>query len=186
MENISVEQRQRMTYLMREMRKVAERVGPLHSWWDLIAYFDLVLSGGKFFSGLDSVSDMISEAQGYFVEAGLPVPYEGEGQLQTFEELNAAVIKWGRDREIVQNGKVTTQLIKTMEELGELAGNVVRGKCIKDDLGDVLVTLILVAEMSGTSMLDVLAHAYGEIKDRKGRLTEEGVFIKEEDEYPGG
>ena len=182
MVTISVEQRQRMGQLKEAMIKVAAPVGSLHSWWDLIAEFDLVLRGSTS-SIFDSIPVMISESEGYFVSAGIPipVPYPGGSCIQTFEELNAAVVKWGRDREIVQNGKVTTQLIKTMEELGELAGHVARGKCIKDDLGDVLVTLIMVAEMSGTSLVDGLAHAYGEIKDRKGRLNVDGVFIKEGD-----
>jgi hypothetical protein len=33
--------------------------------------------------------------------------------------------------------------------------------------------------LSGTSVTECLAGAYNEIKDRKGTLTPEGIFVKE-------
>ena len=49
-----------------------------------------------------------------------------------------------------------------------------------DGIGDVLVTLIIVAELERLGVDECLAAAYNEIKDRRGRLTAEGVFVKEE------
>lgn len=45
-----------------------------------------------------------------------------------------------------------------------------------------IVILELVAEMYGTSINECWNLAYDEIKDRKGRLLENGNFVKEEDE----
>ena len=53
------------------------------------------------------------------------------------------------------------------------------GAIVIDGIGDVLVTLIIVAEQLGLTLTECLAVAYLEIKDRKGRLVN-GTFIKEE------
>ena len=50
---------------------------------------------------------------------------------------------------------------------------------MRDGIGDVLVTLIIVADLEGTNLLECLEHAWEEIKDRKGRLNANGVFEKE-------
>ena len=98
------------------------------------------------------------------------------------DELEQATIAWGEARGIVQNGTVQAQLLKTLEELGELAADIARGRCINDSLGDVLVTLAMVARMSGTTLTAGWSHAYAEIKDRTGYLSPEGIFIKDEAE----
>jgi hypothetical protein len=41
------------------------------------------------------------------------------------------------------------------------------------------VTLILYAALQNLDIEDCLASAYNEIKDRRGTLTPEGVFVKE-------
>jgi hypothetical protein len=58
---------------------------------------------------------------------------------------------------------------------------VVRGNkpAIEDGFGDVLVTLILAADLSGIDLTQALAYAYDEIKDRRGTMSPEGVFVKE-------
>lgn len=97
------------------------------------------------------------------------------------KELIAATLQWAEDRNLLKGSDPKTQLLKTMSELGELADAV-----IKDDkegqidgIGDVLVTLIIVAEQLGLTLQECLAVAYIEIKDRKGRMHN-GAFIKEE------
>ncbi len=60
---------------------------------------------------------------------------------KTIEELVELVIKWSSDRKILQNGKIESQTLKLISETGELADNTVIGKCIKDDIGDILVLL---------------------------------------------
>ena len=99
----------------------------------------------------------------------------------SYNELELAVVRWSEARGIIQNSDAKTQLLKAFEEMGELASGVNKKDMalIKDGVGDVLVCLINVCAILDISMTDCLSLAYNEIKDRKGYLTKEGVFIKE-------
>jgi NTP pyrophosphatase (non-canonical NTP hydrolase) len=99
----------------------------------------------------------------------------------TFEELENLVVEWAAARKIIPNSNATAQLMKTMSELGELADATLKrdDDGIVDGVGDVLVTLILYCELQGTTVARCLASAYDTIKDRKGTLTPEGIFVKE-------
>jgi NTP pyrophosphatase (non-canonical NTP hydrolase) len=96
-------------------------------------------------------------------------------------DLINKVESWARDRQITPNSTPQAQLMKTVSELGELADATLKNdrEGIVDGVGDVLVTLIIYAALQGVSIEDCLASAYGEIKDRRGTLTPEGVFCKE-------
>lgn len=100
----------------------------------------------------------------------------------TFEELESLVAKWAEDRKIIPNSNPTAQLMKTVSELGELADATLKSDddAIVDGVGDVLVTLILYCRLHGTCPVKCLHSAYNTIKDRKGTLTPEGIFVKEE------
>ena len=52
---------------------------------------------------------------------------------------------------------------------------------MRDDLGDMLVVMNNLAVMSGTTLEECLGIAYYQIKDRKGYLNGNGVFIKDEE-----
>lgn len=95
--------------------------------------------------------------------------------------LNSAVIAWAEARQIIPNAKPATQLGKTVSELGELFDAEIKGDTagIVDGIGDVLVTLIIYANLHGLTLEGCLAAAYDEIKDRKGTLLPNGVFVKE-------
>ena len=100
----------------------------------------------------------------------------------TFEELQTATLEWASARGILEHSTPQAQCLKGLEELGELAAGIARsdGSLIADALGDVLVVQIILAELCGMDLVACLAGAYDEIKDRKGRLTASGVFIKED------
>jgi NTP pyrophosphatase (non-canonical NTP hydrolase) len=97
------------------------------------------------------------------------------------DELIVAVEQWALDRQIIPNSTPQAQLLKTVSELGELADATLKRDpaAISDGVGDVLVTLIIYARLQGVALVDCLEWAYDEIKDRKGTLTPEGVFVKE-------
>lgn len=97
------------------------------------------------------------------------------------DELIAKVEQWARDRQIIPNSNPQAQLMKTVSELGELADATLKNDRpgVVDGVGDVIVTLIIYAALQGVKLEDCLASAYGEIKDRRGTLTPEGVFCKE-------
>ena len=48
---------------------------------------------------------------------------------------------------------------------------------VADGIGDMLVTIILLAKIVGLNSVDCLADAYDEIKDRKGKMIN-GLFVK--------
>ena len=103
----------------------------------------------------------------------------------TTEELFGAVKQWGRDKKIVNP---IMQFAKINEEVGELAHELVRGYCgggdsvpsqeTVDAIGDILVTVIIFADIIGVDPLEALQLSYDTIKGRKGH-TENGSFIKD-------
>lgn len=98
-----------------------------------------------------------------------------------WSHLVRSVERWAADRNIIPNSTPQAQLMKTMSELGELADATLKNDIdgVVDGLGDVLVTLIIYAKLQGLDLQSCLSVAYDTIKDRKGTLTPEGVFVKE-------
>ena len=87
--------------------------------------------------------------------------------------------QWHIDRNLINGSTDSHQFIKLMEETGELAANIARGKAIIDDVGDILVVLINICERRGITLGECLEHAYNDIKDRQGTMIN-GVFVKNE------
>lgn len=88
---------------------------------------------------------------------------------------------WGYARGIIQNGKPMGQAIKTLEETTELIDAIHRNdsEAIKDAVGDVLVTLLMQCAIQGFTATEALQAAHEQIKDRKGYLRPDGVFVKD-------
>lgn len=121
-----------------------------------------------------------------------------------YEELELNVIKWAKDKEIFDKSDPLKQLSKTQEELDEtlealkllqqidvdrennqelipsdhLQREVEALFEAKDGIGDMLVTIIILAEMLGFSSVECLEAAYNVIKNRKG-VMRDGLFVKE-------
>lgn len=89
------------------------------------------------------------------------------------------VILWAKERGLINGDNSRNQLLKTLEELGEVSRAVLKNDKIAliDGIGDVLVTLIILAEINDISLEMCLSQAYNEIKSRTGK-TVDGVFIK--------
>ncbi len=99
----------------------------------------------------------------------------------SYASYEMKVIQWGEARGIIQNSTPAAQAKKTQEELNELMqaindGNVAE---MKDAYGDILVTLIMGCAIADVDLVECLGLAYEQIKDRKGYLTPEGIFVKE-------
>ena len=107
---------------------------------------------------------------------------DGTAQL-SLEELVELIIQWGNDRGIITNGTPQAQALKLMSEMGELADNLAKNryKNALDDIGDCIVVLIMIATQINTDITECLRVAYDDIKDRKGYLNEDGIFVKEGD-----
>ena len=97
------------------------------------------------------------------------------------EDITELIKKWAIDRNVV-SGDVKSQMVKLLEEAGELAEGINKNKMdlIVDSIGDVYVVLVILCMQLGLDINDCIKVAYDEIKDRKGKLVN-GLFVKEED-----
>lgn len=96
--------------------------------------------------------------------------------MQTLNELEKATLQWSYDRGILTNGKATTQALKLMSEAGELAGNLNEDKDIKDDIGDCLVVLTNLANLTKTSLDACGLHQLG-FRDSSGETYLERATV---------
>jgi NTP pyrophosphatase (non-canonical NTP hydrolase) len=94
------------------------------------------------------------------------------------DDLINLTILWHRDRNLIDGSTDKDQVLKLMQELGELSDNVCLANDLRDDIGDMLVVLINIAERNGVSIQECLQVAYNDIKDRKGKMID-GIFVKE-------
>jgi len=99
----------------------------------------------------------------------------------SYAEYEIKTIQWGEARGIVQNSTPLAQAIKTQEELDELVDALQKNdkEAIADAYGDILVTLIMGCAIADLDLVSCLKGAYNEIKDRKGYLNKDGIFVKE-------
>lgn len=91
------------------------------------------------------------------------------------------ITNWHYDRNLIDGSTNKDQFLKLIQECGELSDNICRGFNISDDIGDIIVVLINIAERSNLSIHGCLEMAYDDIKDRKGQMVD-GVFVKEADD----
>ena len=73
------------------------------------------------------------------------------------------------------------QLLKFSEESQEMVKEIHEGDVdrVRDEMGDVLVTLAIQANLWGLSLTECLEEAYNKINVRTGRMVD-GVFVKDE------
>ncbi len=116
------------------------------------------------------------EAQGHNQS---PIADEAEKDWSQYFDY---VVQWARDRNIIQGTHSHGQMLKLMEEMGEVAHALARSNHdeLKDGIGDVMVVLTILAAQNGLSIKECLISAYNEIKDRKGKMVN-GIFVKEQD-----
>lgn len=117
----------------------------------------------------------------------------------SYRELEMKVIQWSEARKIIPNSTAKAQAQKTLEESGELLEAATTLKALidtgipstskiyahwlgkyRDAVGDILVTLINGCALADVDAVECLAQAYEEIKDRKGTLMPNGIFVKQE------
>jgi NTP pyrophosphatase (non-canonical NTP hydrolase) len=106
--------------------------------------------------------------------------------MKHYGELEALVIAWATQKGILENGTPRAQAMKTWEETDELITaieNDDRAEII-DALGDILVTIIIQAEMQGLKLTECLESAYNVISKRTGKMIG-GQFVKDDTGHPG-
>lgn len=100
----------------------------------------------------------------------------------SMNNLIKQVEQWSIDKGL-DKGNSFTQYAKSSEEMGEVAAALCRNDVdeLKDGIGDVVVTLIILAQQNNMTLYECLEQAYGEIKNRTGVMSKDGSFIKSED-----
>lgn len=96
--------------------------------------------------------------------------------------MEQLIRQWATDKGL-DVGHPYSQFLKMMEEQGELAEALVKKQSyydVKDAIGDVFVTLVILAQQLDTSVAECAEIAYNVIKDRQGKMVD-GTFIKEAD-----
>jgi len=100
------------------------------------------------------------------------------------KELQNKVLVWANDKKLLSPNNTANQLDKFTEETAELEIEVnllLKGESKLEfaqmELGDVLVTLTILAKQLNTDLESCLQMAYDKIKVRKGK-TINGTFIK--------
>lgn len=88
------------------------------------------------------------------------------------------VVGWHYNKNIILGTNPIDQSRKLKEEYEELVESLNNKANPIDDIGDMLVVMIAIAEQEGLSLQECLAHAWGDIKDRKGKIVD-GLFVKE-------
>lgn len=94
------------------------------------------------------------------------------------DELITKVEQWAKDKGLDQTDS-SKQMLKTIEEIGEVAASLARKDehGLRDGIGDVVVTLIILAMQNDMDLYECLNQAYNEIKGRTGKMVD-GVFVK--------
>jgi NTP pyrophosphatase (non-canonical NTP hydrolase) len=100
--------------------------------------------------------------------------------MRSYNELEALVIAWATQKGIIENGTPRAQAMKTWEETDELIQAIENDdrEEIIDALGDILVTIIIQAEMQGLELVKCLESAYNVIAKRTGKMVD-GQFVKD-------
>lgn len=96
-------------------------------------------------------------------------------------ELIEKIEQWAKNKGL-DTADSSKQMLKVMEELGEVAAAIVRSDraSLRDGIGDSVVTLIILAMQNDMDLFECLNCAYDEIKDRTGEMVN-GSFVKSTD-----
>lgn len=126
--------------------------------------------------------------------------------MSSYRDIEMKVIEWSQARKIIPNSYPLAQTRKTAEEATELVEAATKLRVLKelgelfpmlhdspifveyrekaldefkDAVGDVMVTLTNACALADVDAVDCFAGSYDEIKDRKGTLMPNGIFVKE-------
>lgn len=97
------------------------------------------------------------------------------------QELTHKIKQWAAERGL-NIADPTKQMLKLMEEVGELSAAMARSDewGIADAIGDIYVVITVLSIQLGLDIEGCVDAAYDDIKDRKGQMVN-GVFVKESD-----
>ena len=88
--------------------------------------------------------------------------------------------EWANERGLYEKGDPKTQYVKLIEEAGEVGRAILKNDTpeIVDGIGDMVVVLTNLAELTGTPIEDCIQAAYDVISKRTGKMKN-GTFVKD-------
>lgn len=118
--------------------------------------------------------------------------------MRTYRVLELEVLRWAEDRHIIPNSTSYAQITKLDEEADETLDAAKRLKLyreagmskddplyvkavadFKDGVADCVICLINACALEDVDLVECLEGGYLEIKDRKGHMDKNGIFVKE-------
>ena len=102
-----------------------------------------------------------------------------QDKLASQSDMFTKIRRWADERGIYDKGDSKTQYVKLMEEAGELARALLKNDKpeVIDSIGDMVVVLTNLAELSGLTIEECIESAYEVISKRKGKMIN-GTFVK--------
>ena len=99
----------------------------------------------------------------------------------SYANVEIRIIQWAEARKIIPNSTPEVQLLKAMSELGELADATIKKdkEAVIDAVGDVMVCLVNYCALQDINLVNCMEVAYDQIKNRRGTLLPNGLFVKE-------
>ena len=124
--------------------------------------------------------DILMNNNPHFIVTGRVTKPNDSVSNKIVPTLISQIANWHHERNLIDGADDFSQFTKLIEEAGELASNVSRGRDIRDDIGDMIVVLINIAERNQLTIEECMQIAWDDIKDRRGMMLN-GTFIKEAD-----
>lgn len=99
----------------------------------------------------------------------------------SYADVELQIIRWSEARKIIPNSTAEIQLLKAVSEIGELCDATIKKdrEVMIDSVGDVMVCLINYCALQDIELVHCMQVAYDQIKNRKGTLMPNGVFVRE-------
>ena len=99
----------------------------------------------------------------------------------SYAAIESDIIRWAEARKIIPNSTPDVQLLKAMSEMGELADATIKNdkEAVIDAVGDVMVCLVNYCVLQDINLVQCMEVAYDQIKNRRGTLLPNGLFVKE-------
>ena len=75
--------------------------------------------------------------------------------MKTLQELQALILQWAKEKDLLKSENAPKQRLKLLEEVGEAAGAILKNKTddIKDSIGDIFVVLVILSDQLSEEIL---------------------------------
>jgi len=126
------------------------------------------------------MANYLQEREQFFLDA--EITEHNRKDLEEVDNVIHLIESWSVVKSL-HEGNPMVQFSKVVEEIGEVAECLTKGATKTEtglEIGDVVVTLIILAQRLDLDFNVCINEAYDKIKDRKGRMID-GVFVKESD-----